>query len=182
MKLFDLLRKKNTYQPKENIDTATQKSIITGTGRDYTSLDTYDTALKFWLPEVMKTALDELCEYTQTNRSALIRQILFSYLYGRYDFVKSIEKSELEFSFNAIPAFSRKASHENRTPELGKNIEDVKIMIAHQMKEDMNLLANKANLTLSHFVREILISNLFGHTYLPERKEIELFKMTSEND
>ena len=180
MKLFDLLRKKHAYLPKEDTDSSTQKSIITGTGRDYNSLDTYDIALKFWLPEVMETALNELCEYTQTTRSDIVRQILFSYLYGRYDLVKSIEKSELEFSLNDTPLFSRSTSLENRTPELGKNIEDVKVMIAHQMKEDIEQLANKANLSLSHFIREIMISNLFGHSYLPEREGAESFNLTVE--
>jgi len=184
LKLFNLLFKKQEIAHKESTEQEMPECIITGTGRNYNTLDTYDTALKFWLPEVMKTALIEMCGHANTTRSDIIRQTLFTYLYGRYDLFGLIEKGDSRFALTAPVKilFSRAASTENRTPELGKNTEDVKVWIAKQMKDDLQLLADKTGLSLSHFIREILISNLFGHTYLPERKEIELFKMTSEDD
>jgi len=181
LKLFDLLIKKHKYTPQENIETPAIKSNITGTGRIYNTIDTYDTALKFWLPEVMKTALIEMCRYANTSSSDIIRQTLFTYLYGRYDLFGLIERGHKEFALSSSVLFSKSGKSENKTPELGKNTEDVKVWIAKKMKDDLQLLADKANLRLSHFVREILISNLFGHTYLPERKEIALFEMTSED-
>jgi len=184
LKLFDLLEKKHTQAHPENSEATEPKSDITGTGRNYSNLDNYDTALKFWLPEVMNTALIEMSNHVSTTRSDIIRQTLFTYLYGRYDLIGLIEKDDSNFALTA-PAqvlFSRAPSTENRTPELGKNTEDVKVWIAKQMRDDLQSLADKAGINLSHFIREILISNLFGHTYLPDRKEVALFEMTSDEE
>jgi len=40
------------------------------------------------------------------------------------------------------------------------------------MKEDIQALADKAAISLSEMIREIIISMLFGHTYLSARKEL----------
>jgi len=178
LKLFDLLLKKRKYSSKESVEPKVQKHTITGTGRSYSMLDTYDTALKFWLPEAMEIALTEMCSNAHTTRSDIIRQTLFTYLYGRYDLFSLIERGDTRFALSSPILFSKSVSTENKTPELGKNTEDVKVWIAKQMKDDLQALADKSNLTLSHFIREILISNLFGHTYLPERIDRELFKLT----
>ena len=50
------------------------------------------------------------------------------------------------------------------------------------MKEDLQEFAYQTNLKLSHFIREILISNLFGHTYLPERDEMFNFRIEFEEE
>lgn len=48
------------------------------------------------------------------------------------------------------------------------------------MNEDLQKLADKTGLKLSHFIHEILISNLFGHTYLSEREEMISFRIEFE--
>jgi len=153
------------------------KLIITGTTRDYSALKTNDVALKIWLPESVNIAIKEMSSYTNTTNSDLIRQTLFTYLYGRYDLMASIEKGEHDFALNSPPVFSRRENSENRTPELGKNTYDEKVWIAKKMKNDLQELADKTDLALSHFIREILISNLFGHTYLYERNEMINFRV-----
>jgi len=45
----------------------------------------------------------------------------------------------------------------------------------------LTILADKLGLTLSVFVRGILISNLFGHTYLYERKALIAMQVEFEN-
>ena len=181
MRLFDFLLKSQTSRPEENTDPEPQIRTITGTGRNYGALDTYDTALKFWLPEVMKTAFIEMCNHANTTRSEIIRQTLFTYLYGRYDLFGLIERGDSRFALTSPALYSRAVSAENRSPELGKNTEDVKVWIAKQMKDDLQALADKSSLTLSHFIREILISNLFGHTYLPERFAVDLLQLTIDD-
>jgi len=90
------------------------------------------------------------------------------------------EKDEQDLSSYDTPSFSISSNTNNRTPELGKNTYDVKVWIAKLMKNDLQQLADETNLKLSHFIREIIISSLFGHTYLPEREKIILLRVEIE--
>ena len=157
-------------------DNEAKVTVITGTNRDYTQVKKYDISIKIWLPEIVRNSLNEMCKYIDTNLSDIIRQTLFLYLYGRYDLMSLVEKGEHDFTLNANIMFSlsepTKTKYINRTSELGKNMYGIKVSISSKMKEDLLILAEKLGLTLSVFIREILISNLFGHTYLHEREEL----------
>jgi len=154
------------------------KYLITGTDRDYSSLlGRNDVAIKFWLPELMGTILDESCELLHTTRSDLIRQTLFTYLYGRYDWMGMYERGERRFQLNRPALFSRQeATQEAEQPDImrdmGKNIEDLKVWIPSKMKEDIQGLAQQTSISNSEVIREMIISTLIGHTYLPARKEL----------
>jgi len=50
------------------------------------------------------------------------------------------------------------------------------------MKEDIQALADKAAISLSEMIREIIISMLFGHTYLSARKELMQMEIEVEKD
>jgi len=161
--------------------------ILTGTPRNFSALKTNDIVLKIWLPESIKVALNEMTSYTDTSNSDFIRQTLFTYLYGRYDLMASIEKGEHDFALNGSIKFSKQASPpndevKNRTPELGKNTYDIKVWISTKMKDDIQALADKSELKLSHFIREVLISNFFGHSYLSERNELINFRIEFGKD
>ncbi|WP_411728456.1 hypothetical protein [Methyloglobulus sp.] len=54
-------------------------------------------------------------------------------------------------------------------PELGKNVAPIKVWIPKRMKTDLNTLGEHAELTVSNYIREILISRLLGHGMLPQR-------------
>jgi len=174
MGLLSIFRDK-TKDNKISTAVPVEKTLyITGTNREYASLNDYDVVLKFWLPEALDQILSEMCNYADTTRSDIIRQTLFLYLYGRYDLFGMHEKDDLRFALTAPIKFSRTASS---TPELGKNTEDVRVGIARKMKNDLQLLAEKKGIKLSQFIREILISNFLGHVYLPERDDVEDIKV-----
>jgi len=185
MALFNFLRKNTSSErPSEDPESMVpiaQKQHISGTKRDYDAFDNNDITLKFWLPEVMDTILEEMCIFTNTTRSDLIRQTLFTYLYGRYDLMSMIEKGDMRFALSSPVQYSVTSLKENRTRELGKNTQDIKVSIPGQMKSDLQSLADTTKITLSHFIREILISNLLGHSYLPEREELQAFKIEIED-
>jgi len=155
---------------------------ITQTDRDYSDLLEYgDVAIKFWLPELMDTILSECCSFFYTSRSDLIRQTLFAYLYGRYDLLGLLERKDHHYELSRPVMFSRGPAPETESvaePEpdlmhdLGKNTEDLKVWIPLKMKEDIQGLADKASVSLSEMIREIIISTLIGHTYLAARKEL----------
>jgi hypothetical protein len=99
-----------------------------------------------------------------------------------------IERGDHRFALNDPILYSRQAKEAsddtpiiNRTPELGKNTEDVKVWVPSQIKSDLQKLADESGYTLSHLIREVLISTLFGHTYLPQPMKLECFKVSFES-
>jgi len=157
---------------------------ITMTDRDYSELLEYgDVAIKFWLPDLVGIMLDQSCKFADTTRSDFIRQNFFIYLYGRYDLMGLLEQRNHYYRLDSPShiMFSRSAASKNEAvsePEpdimqdLGKNTEDLKVWIPRKMKEDIQALADKASISLSEMIREIIISMLFGHTYLSGRKKL----------
>ena len=57
-------------------------------------------------------------------------------------------------------------------PELGKNVTSLKIWMSNQMYADLEALARHSSITVSQYVREIVISRLLGHGTLPKRPEM----------
>ena len=133
-----------------------------------------DVALKIWLPEPAEQRLKELCDYFSESRARLLRSVYFVYLYGRYDFEQMRQKSLGLFSRTEEVRFSRSVTHRSgpaTTPELGKNNEDVKLWMPAKMGEDLQGVADKMQIPLSQLLREVLVSTLFWHSYLPERAQ-----------
>jgi len=194
MGIFDTIwRKRGRPSHKEKPEAETQP-YITMTDRDYSDILEYgDVAIKFWLPYLMGSVLDELCLSFSTSRSHLIRQTLFAYLYGRYDLNGLLERHDQHYMLSGMPVFQRiplstatdAVKEPNIMQDLGKNTEDLKVWIPLKMKEDIQVLADKASISLSAMIREIIISTLFGHTYLSARKallqlEIEVEEATED--
>jgi len=169
---------------------------ITQTDRDYSDLlERGDVAIKFWLPELMDTILAESCGLIDTTHSDFMRQILFTYLYGRYDWLGMFERRAAFYQLNPVPMVfyqtdlvADKPEYEAVVPEpeirkdMGKNVADLKVWIPRKMKEDIQALATKSGITFSEMIREIIISTLIGHTYLPARNELLQMKIEVENN
>jgi len=194
MGIFDTIWRKRGRPNRHDLDEAEEESTytITQTDRDYSSLLEYeDIAIKFWLPELMETILDESCSFFCISRSDLIRQTLFTYLYGRYDLIGLIERKDHHYELSRPVMFSRSrgspAQNLVEEPEpdmmqdLGKNIEDLKVWIPLRIKEDIQALAEQAGISISEMIREIIISNMIGHTYLSARSELLQMKIKIEN-
>ena len=142
-------------------------------GRDYDQLAECDTALKFWLPESIEKKIDEMCSFMNTSASDLVRQILFIHLYGRYDLFGLIERQIDTFGMNQLKfkhnMFSRSCPLDSngdvvRDPEtVEKSIADFKVWIPAKMKADIQALAQKTGNKPSLYVRQVIITHLFGH-------------------
>ena len=162
---------------------------VTMTDRDYSSLTHQkDVAVKFWLPELLGSIMDETCSVLKETRSDLVRQLLFSYLYGCYDWLGLYERGIDDHEMVSGPAFSvRQLSAEEAqrkeaiARELGKNIEDLKVWVPLKIKEDISTLADKAGLSCSEMIREIILSSLIGHTYMPARNELMQLRIELED-
>jgi len=182
MGIFDAIWRRRGRPSHQVEDEDKPVYTITQTDRDYSDLlEQGDVAIKFWLPEMMGEVLDQECSYAGTTRSDLIRQYLFMYLYGRHDLWGLLERNDHHYKLCGRPMFSKrkvepadmaKEPEPNIMQDMGKNTEDLKVWIPQKMKTDIQALADKASISLSEMIREIIISMLFGHTYLSARKEL----------
>lgn len=126
-------------------------------------------SMKVWLPVPVDTALKQITDISYQSRSEYIREALFVYAYGRHTFEQM--KLQDDGLFYVEPAESRAlfSRSPNRAPALGKNSINYKVWLPAKLRDDLSTLASEAGITLSHFVREALISALLGHRTLPER-------------
>ena len=161
-------RKKDQSRPKSS----SEPYLIELSGRNYEELNECNVALKFWLPETVENKIDEMCSFQDTSASDLIRQILFIHLYGRYDLFGLIERQIETFDLNnSHPQYSVKVvmdiSDNYSNPEpVEKSIADFKVWIPAKMKADIIFLAQKSGKKPSSYIREVIITHLFGHVPL----------------
>ena len=151
--------------------------MIAGMG-DFRDLAIEDVALKFWLPDPVERALEDLAKYYEVSVSLMVRILLADYVYGRYALAYMREnRIGIHRRDSDPPLFSRSISsravkHIYRVPELGKNIAPIKVWVAQRMKDDLQTLADHANVLLSKFVREIIVGGVLGRGTLPARPEL----------
>lgn len=152
---------------------------------DLSNLMTNDVALKFWLPEPAERALDEMGERNGLSKSEFLRQFFAIHCYGLYAFyaMKDVRPSLFKESFkgpnvlyqSALPEVlppGKKRIETYWVPELGKNIAPIKVWMPKRLRNDLGSLAQHAELTISNYIREIVISRLLGQGMLPTRPEM----------
>lgn len=161
---------------------------------DFSDLARHDVALKFWLPEPANEALKEICERAGESMSEMLRRFLAQHCYGVY--ATEVMSSVVPGIFKeceSMPAVFRVAEEEAPqgkvrvdtywVPELGKNVMPVKVWIPSRVRADLEALAAHADIKLSQYVREIVISRLLGHGMLPKRPQmLEAAPLSSADD
>lgn len=152
-------------------------TYLTGTGRDHGGLESNDRAVKFWVPEPVRGALRELAAYYDSDVSSVVRHVLFAHVYGHYDLLALAERGNRRFlpqgdkeAFLDVPTYSRSAAADNRTAELGKNDHDLKVWMPETLVDEVDQLAETAGISRSQYIRETLVSHLFGRVQLPDRR------------
>lgn len=146
---------------------------------DFGDLAIENAPLKFWLPDAVEHALEDLAKYYEVSISLMVRILLADYVYGRYALAYMRENQVGIHRRDADPPmFSRRSSaqavkHIYKVPELGKSIAPIKVWIAQRMKDDLQTLANHAGVLLSKFVRELIVGSVLGRGTLPERPELD---------
>lgn len=153
---------------------------------DFQDLGHHDTALKFWLPEPAREALQELADRQDESMSELLRQFLAQHTYGVYTFhlmndrYPGLFKVGLPQPHEGIRFSRRRVNEEDGkkridtywVPELGKNVMSIKLWLPKRLRDDLQVLADHTGIRLSQYVREIVISRLLGHGTLPKRPEM----------
>lgn len=158
------------------------QGLVAGMG-DFGDLAIESVALKFWLPEPVERALEDLAKYYDVSVSLMVRMLLADYVYGRYALAYMRENQlGIHRRDSDPPMFSLNSVSVKRiykVPELGKSIAPVKVWVAQRMKDDLQALADHAGMLLSKFVRELVVAGVLGRGTLPERPELRGFQPTS---
>lgn len=139
-------------------------------------LQSDDVAIKIWLPQTVANTVRWFADYEGESQSGWLRQRLIEYTYGRVAaFGHTLRKRRLaegaiRFSRQAVDRGSGRWVY--LVPQLGKNTVAFKLWMSSQMREDLQVLADHAQVGLSPFVRETIIGDLLGRGSLPERPQM----------
>ena len=145
---------------------------------DFSAFAENDAAVKFWVPEAVAEALDDLRERDRQSMSQLLRQYLIVHCYGLYAMRLMLEANphlfkdrevDSEIRFSRAPPAGKKRVDTYFVPELGKNVAPFKLWIPQRLRDDLQVLADHVELKLSQYLREIVIARLLGHGTLPLR-------------
>ena len=157
---------------------------------DVSDLQENDVAFKFWLPMPVFEALQEICDIDSVSQSVFFRNYLYNHCYGLYaikqilaDYPYLFKDHDFRYSIAEEPTPpGKKKSWTYWVPELGKNIVPIKIWIPKRLREDLQTLADHAEVKVSQYVREIIISRLLGHGMVPLRPEMFKALATADAD
>ncbi|MES2683538.1 MAG: hypothetical protein V4650_08470 [Pseudomonadota bacterium] len=133
-----------------------------------------DVAVKFWLPEPLDQRIKQLSEYFGVTRPKFLRVTFFIHLYGRYRLEQMRQQVNSGLFFESPIMQARGGGTESDTPPatarppgLGKNDQDVKLWLPLKMSKDLQALADAAELPLSVFLRNVLVTQIYGHQSAP---------------
>lgn len=152
---------------------------------DFSDLKQHDVSVKFWIPEPAAIALKEIKKLRSESINETLLIFLLGHCYGFYFQQQLLHKhpeiyrdpdvmADVRFSNRQRPDGSREPKRipVYFVPELGKNIFPIKLWIPQRLRDDLQKLAQHVNLTLSEYLREIVISRVFGHGMLPMRPQM----------
>lgn len=138
--------------------------------RDYSDLNEQDSQLRVWLPDPAKRALEMVCEVHKTSMTGYLTEYFAGYLFGRYEVLRMQANSE---GLYEPPPMRRSCAMSPGAPppepDLGKNIFPLKIWLPEKIKNGLQLLADKAGITLGELSRALICAHLFGREYGPSR-------------
>ena len=157
---------------------------------DVSDLQHNNIAFKFWLPMPVFESLQEICEIDDVSQSIFFRNYFYNHCYGLYvikqllaDYPGLFKDHDVRYSLAQDPTPpGKKKSWTYWVPELGKNIVPIKIWIPKRLRDDLQTLADHAEVKVSQYVREIVISRLLGHGMVPLRPEMFKAIATPEAD
>lgn len=167
--------------PHSGVDADTLPCVPTDSvgDRDLGDLSENDGQLRVWLPAPAKQNLEKLTDAYGLTTALYLREFFVSYLYGEAElarmralgaglYYRPPRPDEPDAEADNSVRFSRSLGVDT-IPGLGKNIAPIKIFLPERLKSDLQAVADRVCLPLSQFVRELLVSHLFGHTFWPER-------------
>jgi hypothetical protein len=143
----------------------------------------HDAALKFWVPEVVAAGVLDMAKRNGVSAGEALRQFFVQHCYGVITYQLLLDFDKGIFKDFEGPVFSNKTVDPGERPgkkridaywlpDLGKSTSPVKVWLPSRVKSDLQAMADHVGLSLSHYVREIVISRSVGHAKLPMRQKM----------
>ena len=137
--------------------------------RDYEDLNLQDEQLRVWLPDAAKLALEEVAERAETSMTVYLTEYFATYLYGFHELLRMRETRTGLYEPSRAKHSMMSAGLPEQPPNLGKNIFALKVFVPEKIKQGLQLLAIRAELSLGEFTRALICAHLFGREYGPQK-------------
>ena len=171
--------------PAKQSERGQAEQSLLDTVPDVSKLNDHHVAIKIWLPERVALTMKWLADYEGISQSNWVRSQLASYVYGRVAvLVQHIraEKHGILFSRGLVDRGAGRWVY--RVPQLGKNTVASKVWVSQQLRDDLQVLAIHAGVTLSPFVHclAIKLSGLGSSLYKSDPKMVSPAVLTQPTD
>jgi hypothetical protein len=147
-----------------------------------------DASMKVWIPQILSERLDWISKTDDVSRPDVIRALMFEHLYGRVAYLALLAHGAQQRTERTLSAardmerktdgFERMAAvvdrddpgvrfsrqrHSNIDAELiGKPADNLRLELPRRMRADLVEVARVHRLTISHYVRKMLVQQLLG--------------------
>lgn len=166
----------NKKMPLSRVDSL--ESLIESAG-DLSFLQKNNSEVRFWVPELVGKALKNNASFRGETMAYYIRSIFFRHCYGEYILIY-----QEQLQYHEAIDYKKVDYHKYMplkdpiywVPQLGKNIYPIKLALPSKTNRDLHKLANHYSITVSQYLRETIISNVFGHGMVPGRPDNEMEK------
>ena len=141
--------------------------------RDWSAFENAEAwpSIKVWLPSDVGAMLDGLASYRNQSRSEVMRDLLFIGLYGHYTYAQLVAErrglprgpGRLESGEYVVFDLPRAPQpDEPPSPRPRKNTVNVRLFLPAPMQTDLEALAQRENVTVSEFARQLIHRMLLG--------------------
>ncbi len=142
-------------------------------------LNDNDATIKFWVPQIVADAIKDASSFHGRTMAAYLREHLYQHCYGEYIFIY-LQQLKLRDSEDAV-FHQEHVSHYVSikdpvywVPHLGKNIFPIRLELPAKTKMHLEKLADHYDIALSQYIREVVISRVFGQGMLPQRPTVNI--------
>lgn len=136
--------------------------------RDYSGMNLQDEQLRVWLPDPAKLGLEEISQRVETSMTVYLTEYFTEYIYGCHELLKMRENRFGLYEPRPEVKYNMERCRESPQPDLGKNIFALKIFIPTKIKNALQVLASRAQISLGEFTRALICAHLFGREHGPK--------------
>lgn len=137
--------------------------------RDYRGMSWEESQLRVWLPEPARIGLEEVSERMEVSMTVYLIEYFTSYLYGQHELLRMRESRLGLYAPPEVRYCKMGGPAEPPLPKLGKNIFALKLFVPTRLKDDLQALASRAEITLGELSRGLICAHLFGRDYGPRK-------------
>lgn len=166
---------------KPTLNRVESLSSLRESAGDLSFLEKNNTHIRVWVPVLVSEAIKDIASYQGETMAFYLRNIFFLHCYGQYILNQKKQEDLRLKQHKEDPSFCYKYKEYMPikdpvywVPQLGKNIFPIKLALPSKTKRDLQKLAEHHSINLSQYLRETIISHVFGHGMVPSRRYNDL--------